>query len=103
MGEKNLQTGRTEAVERVITEESLIQAIQDASLDSIRDDNPHGAVSRKDICRVLGKGDKWVLNRLHVLVYAGEVGVTKISDKNISGDRTVIAAYYNIVKDSPET
>jgi len=100
MGEVALQTRRADAVDRGITEESLIQAIQDASLTSIRDDNPHGAVSRKVLCERLQKGEKWVIQRLHVLVDAGVVGVTKISSKNISGDRTVVAAYYVVQKPS---
>jgi len=87
-------------VERGITEESLIQAIQDASLISIRDDNPHGAVPRKVLCERLQKGEKWVIKRLHMLIDAGVVKATKISGVNISGDRTVIAAYYVIKETS---
>ena len=87
-------------MERVITEETLIQAIQDASLVSIRDDNPYGAVSRKDLCERLQRGEKWAIKRLHLLVSKGVVKTTKISSTNIVGDRTVIAAYY-VVKDNP--
>jgi len=96
--EKDLQAEGADAVERVVTEESLIQAIQDASLVSIRDDNPHKAVSRRELCERLQKGDKWVLKRLHGLVNKGIVKATKISSVNIIGDRTVIAAYY-VVKE----
>ncbi len=93
-------------MERVVTEESLIQAIQDASLDSIRDDNPHKAVSRKDLCASLErrtgqrKGDKWMVKRLHILIDKGVVGATKISSTNIVGDRCVIAAYYAVKEPS---
>ena len=88
--------------QRVVTEETLIQAIQDASLDSIRDDNPHGASSRKELCERLEKkvghpvGEKWAIKRLHLLIAKGEVKVTKISSTNIVGDRTVIPAYYAV-------
>ena len=100
MGENSLQAGRKSAVDRGITEESLIQAIQDASLVSIRDDNPHGAVPRKVLCERLQKGEKWMIKLLHRLIDNGIVKPTKISSTNIVGDRTVIAAYY-VVKDSP--
>jgi len=83
-----------------VTEESLIQAIQDASLDSIRDDNPHKAVSRKELCAKLEQGDKWMLKRLHILIGKGIIGATKISSTNIVGDRSVIAAYYVIKEPS---
>ena len=100
MGKDSLQARGESAVERVVTEEALIQAIQDASLVSIRDDNPHGAVSRKDLCARLQKGEKWMIKLLHRLIANGTVKPTKISSTNIVGDRTVIAAYY-VVKDSP--
>ena len=95
-------------MERVVTDESLIQAIQDASLDSIRDDNPNGAISRKALCDKLEMkvghpvGEKWAIKRLHMLRDRGIIRATKISSTNIVGDRTVIAAYY-VVKDSPES
>ena len=93
-------------MERAITDESLIQAIQDASLVSIRDDNPHGAISRRELCERLEEkvghpvGEKWAIKRLHLLVAKGIVKATKISSTNIVGDRTVIPAYYAVNLDN---
>jgi len=75
-----------------ITEEELIQAMLEASIQS--EDNPYGALRTAELVEKTGHSEKWVLANLRVMKQRGELGCTQVWKEDITGKITKRNAYY---------